>query len=186
MKTLTLLRHAKSGWDDPVARDFDRPLNDKGRRAAQTMGRHMRDEGLVFDHIVASPAVRVMETLDAIVSGYGRKLEPVWERRIYLASAATLLDVVHDLPDAPERVLLVGHNPGLEDLAMLLVPAGSGALRDRVEEKYPTATLAAMTLDADHWRDVAEGQARLDRYVRPRDLDPALGPDDMVTDPKRP
>lgn len=178
MKTLTLLRHAKSGWDDPVARDFDRPLNDKGRRAAQTMGRHMRDEGLVFDHIVASPAVRVMETLDAIASGYGRKLEPVWERRIYLASAATLLDVVHELPDGAQRVLMVGHNPGLEDLAMLLVPFGGGALRDRLEEKYPTATLAEMATGAERWRAVAEGQARLDRYVRPRDLDPALGPDE--------
>jgi phosphohistidine phosphatase len=178
LKTLTLLRHAKSGWDDPVARDFDRPLNDKGRRAAQTMGRHMRDEGLVFDHIIASPAVRVMETLDAIASGYGRKLVPVWERRIYLASAATLLDVVHDLPEEASGVLMVGHNPGLEDLAMLLVPAGSGDLRDRLEDKYPTATLAQVTIDVAGWRDVAEGQARLDRYVRPRDLDPTLGPDE--------
>lgn len=177
MKTLTLLRHAKSGWDDPVARDFDRPLNDKGRRAAQTMGRHLRDEGFAFDHVVASPAVRVMETLDAIASGYGRKLDPVWERRIYLASAATLLDVVHDLPDSAGHVLLVGHNPGLEDLAMLLVPPG-GTLRSRIEEKYPTATLARLATGATTWRDVAEGQARLERYVRPRDLDPTLGPDE--------
>ncbi|MGP4854847.1 SixA phosphatase family protein, partial [Klebsiella pneumoniae] len=66
MKTLTLLRHAKSGWDDPVARDFDRPLNAKGRRAAEVMGRHMRDAGFAFDHIVASHAIRVGETLDAI------------------------------------------------------------------------------------------------------------------------
>lgn len=178
MKTLTLLRHAKSGWDDPVSRDFDRPLNAKGKRAAQTIGRHMRDLDLAFDHVVASPAIRVGETLDAIEAGYGRKLGPVWERRIYLASAATLLDVVHELPDTAGRVLMVGHNPGLEDLVLMLVPEGVGDLRMLVEQKYPTATLAEMTLDAGRWNAVAAGGASLTRYVRPRDLDPALGPDE--------
>jgi len=178
LKTLTLLRHAKSGWDDPVSRDFDRPLNAKGRRAAETMGRHLRSLALDFDHVVASPAVRVVETLDAIVAGYGRTLAPVWERRIYLASAATLLDVVHELPAEAARVLLVGHNPGLEDLAMMLVPAAAEGPRARLEEKYPTATLAEMTLDIDAWDAAATGGATLTRFVRPRDLDPTLGPDE--------
>lgn len=178
MKTLTLLRHAKSGWDDPVTRDFDRPLNAKGKRAAQTVGRHLRDLGLEFDYVVASPAIRVGETLDAVVAGYGRKLAPVWERRIYLASAATLLDVVHELPADAERVLLVGHNPGLEDLVMMLVPHATDGLRALVEEKYPTATLAEMTLVADGWNTVATGGATLTRYIRPRDLDATLGPDE--------
>ena len=71
MKTLTLLRHAKSGWDDPVARDFDRPLNPKGQRAAAMVGRHMKALGLAFDHVVASPAARVVETLDHLGQGYG-------------------------------------------------------------------------------------------------------------------
>lgn len=178
MKTLTLLRHAKSGWDDPVARDFDRPLNAKGKRAAQAVGRRLRELDLTFDHVVASPAIRVGETLDAIVAGYGRKLAPVWERRIYLASAATLLDVVHELPASAERVLMVGHNPGLEDLVLMLVPAATGNLRGAVEEKYPTATLAEMTLDVASWDAVCAGGATLTRFIRPRDLDPALGPDD--------
>lgn len=178
MKTLTLLRHAKSGWDDPVARDFDRPLNAKGRRAAEVMGRHMRDAGFAFDHIVASPAIRVGETLDAIEAGYGRKLAPEWDRRVYLASAATLLDVVHGFDDGAARVLLVGHNPGLEDLVLMLVPEGAGALRGAVEAKYPTATLAEMTFPVDHWADVADGGGTLTRFVRPRDLDPTLGPDE--------
>ena len=178
MKTLTLLRHAKSGWDDPVTRDFDRPLNAKGKRAAQTVGRHMRDLGLEFDHVVASPAIRVGETLDAVTAGYGRKLAPVWERRIYLASSATLLDVVHELPADAERVLMVGHNPGLEDLVMMLVPQAADGLRALVEEKYPTATLAELTLAADTWDAVASGGATLTRYIRPRDLDATLGPDE--------
>ena len=130
MKTLTLLRHAKSGWDDPVARDFDRPLNPKGQRAAQTMGQHMRTLGLEFDHVLASPAVRVTETLEAVEAGYGTGLAPAWDKRIYLASSAMLLDLVRELPDALGRVLLVGHNPGLEDLALYLVPDDGGPSRD--------------------------------------------------------
>ncbi|EZP51011.1 MULTISPECIES: SixA phosphatase family protein [Sphingomonas] len=176
MKTLTLLRHAKSGWDDTVSRDFDRPLNAKGRRAAEAVGRHMRSLDLGFDHVVASPAVRVGETLDAIVAGYGRRLSPVWERRVYLASAATLLDLIHELPEGAERVLLVGHNPGLEDLALMLVPAAADGLRGQIEEKYPTATLAELSFDGG-WPSLAPGGATLTRFIRPRDLDPSLGPD---------
>lgn len=175
MKTLTLLRHAKSGWDDPVARDFDRPLNPKGQRAAAMVGRHMKALGLAFDHVVASPAARVVETLDHLGQGYGSELAPAWDKRIYLASPATLIDVVHDLPVAAEHVLLVGHNPGLEELVLQLVP--NGALRDQVAIKFPTATLAEMTFDVEGWREVQAGSAALTRFVRPRDLDPSLGPD---------
>lgn len=176
MKTLTLLRHAKSGGDDLVARDFDRPLNPKGRRAAAMVGRHLRSLGLEFDHVVASPAVRVQETLAEVGAGLGRTLAPAFDRRIYLASAATLLEVVRDLPDAAERVLLVGHNPGLEDLVLMLVPDGADGLRDEVERKYPTASVAEMSL-AGGWSEADSGAATLTRFIRPRDLDPTLGPD---------
>jgi phosphohistidine phosphatase len=176
MKTLTLLRHAKSGWDDPVARDFDRPLNPKGQRAAVAMGRYMKAEGLAFDQVVASPAVRVVETLEQLEGGYGSDLAPAWDQRIYLASPATLLDLVHNLPTAAEQVLLVGHNPGLEELVLLLVPEG-GAHREKVEMKFPTASLAEMRFDIDSWDEVAEASGALVRFTRPRDLDPSLGPD---------
>lgn len=172
MKTLTLLRHAKSGWDDMSLRDFDRRLNEQGKRAAAAIGRHMKDAGLAYDHVVASPAVRVTETLDGLESGYGKALIPRWDKRVYLASAATLLDLVHELPDEHAGVLLVGHNPGLEDLALLLA-ADPGAAKT----KYPTATLAELTI-GETWTDAAQGTATLTRFVRPRDLDPSLGPDD--------
>ncbi len=178
MKTLTLLRHAKSGWDDPALRDVDRPLNARGRRAAVTMGRHVRDLGLRFDRVIASPAVRVVQTVAEVERGLGRALSPEWDRRLYLASAATLLDVVHEGDAATDSLLLIGHNPGLEELALLLVPDDAGALRDAVEEKYPTATIAEITFDADDWRAVAPGAGRLTRFVRPRDVDPDLGPDE--------
>jgi phosphohistidine phosphatase len=178
MKTLTLLRHAKSGWDDPVLRDFDRPLNGKGKRAAQLVGRNWRSLGLAFDHAVASPAVRVVETIEQVAIGYGDSLAPALDRRIYLASATTLLDIVHELPTGADNVLLVGHNPGLEDLVLMLVPdSDEQPLRDDVEAKFPTASTAQLRFDVTDWPDVAAGSATLALFVRPRDLDPSLGPD---------
>jgi phosphohistidine phosphatase len=176
MKTLTLLRHAKSSWDDPVQRDFDRPLNQKGLRAARTMGDHCRREGLVWDHVIASPAVRCIETLDGFWDGYGKTLKPVWDRRVYLASCVTLLDLVHEAPEEAENLLLVGHNPGLEDLVLMLVPDDGEPLRDRLEEKMPTASVVTMC-GGDGWDSFATGKAKLIRFDRPRDLDASLGPD---------
>lgn len=176
MKKLTLLRHAKSSWDDPVQRDFDRPLNQKGRRAARTVGAHLRSAGMVWDHVIASPAARVVDTLDGIWDGYGRTLKPVWERRVYLASATTLLERLHEAPPEADSILLVGHNPGLEDLVLMLVPDEGEPLRDTLEEKFPTASVAVLEFEGD-WQDLAPRAARLVSFIRPRDLDPALGPD---------
>lgn len=178
MKTLTLLRHAKSTWTDPVARDFDRPLNPRGHRAARTIGREMRARGLAFDHVVASPAARVIETLDSVAEGYGGALHPDFDLRLYLASTETLLDIIHETDNAWRNLLIVGHNPGLENLALMLTEGGGDALRDEIAVKYPTATLAEIGLAADHWRAVAPGTGRVARFIRPRDLDPSLGPDE--------
>lgn len=174
MKRLTLLRHAKSDWDDPVARDFDRPLNRRGQRAALLMGRFAKTEGMAFDHLVASSALRVKETLDSFLEAYGRQIAPQWDRRIYLASSATLLDVVRDIPDSAGDALMAGHNPGLEDLILDMV--ADCPLRDSVEEKFPTASLAVLTFPVDRWADAGKGAA-LVSFTRPRDLDPALGPE---------
>jgi phosphohistidine phosphatase len=177
MKRLTLLRHAKSGDDEPLLRDFDRRLNAKGRRAARTVGEALRAEGLRFDAVLASPARRVVETLEEVAAGYGAPLAPRWERRIYLAAPDDLLDVVQAAPDDADSLLLVGHNPGLEQLVLALVPPGADGMRGQVQEKYPTATVAEIEFDADRWADVTEGRGRLTRFVRPRDLDPQLGPE---------
>jgi len=178
MKYLTLFRHAKSGWDDPVARDFDRPLNERGKIAAELIGQFAARQGMVFDHMISSPAVRCIDTLDAFFTGYGKTIEPQWDRRVYLASSATLLDVVRETPAHVQSLMLVGHNPGMEDLVLSLVPDdGSSPLRDLVEEKFPTASLAVLAWDSDNWADLREGGARLVQFTRPRDLDPALGPE---------
>ena len=178
MKTLILLRHAKSGWDDKIARDFDRPLNSKGERAARTVGRRLHDDGVRFDHIIASPAVRVRETLAQLWEGYGSSPDVAFDTALYLAPADSLLDHVQRTDDRIDRLLLVGHNPGLEDLVLTLIPDDpDDRLRDDVEEKFPTASLAVITLPVDSWGEVRAGSGQLERFIRPRDLDPALGPD---------
>lgn len=179
MKTLTLLRHAKSGWDDPELRDFDRPLNAKGQQVALAVGRNLKSMATKFDYVVASPAVRVVETLAQFRQGYGGSLAPAWDRRLYLASPASLLDVIHELPETASQALLIGHNPGLEELVLLLVPHGDNdPLREHVETKFPTASIAVLSFNIDHWVDVAQGGATLTQFIRPRDLDPRFGPDD--------
>ncbi|WP_420137600.1 SixA phosphatase family protein [Sphingomonas sp.] len=178
MKRLTLLRHAKSGDDGSVARDFDRPLNAKGRRAARAIGRHMREAGLRFDAVVASPALRVAETLQEVASGYGAALDPQWNKTLYLAPVSELLDAIHAAPPEADSLLLVGHNPGLEQLVLMLVPsADPNSPRDEIAIKYPTASLAELEFPVDRWDAVAADGGTLVRFVRPRDLDPALGPD---------
>jgi phosphohistidine phosphatase len=177
MKILTLLRHAKSGWDDPVSRDFDRPLNPRGRRAARTVGREMKAQGLAFDLVLASPARRVVETLEEVATAYG-PLDPNFDERLYLPATATLLEIVRAVPDEVERLLLVGHNPGFEDLALRIAGPGHDALRSALEIKYPTGTVAEIGLPAARWADLREGSGRIVRFIRPRDLDPELGPDE--------
>jgi phosphohistidine phosphatase len=178
LKSLTILRHAKSGWDAPVDRDFDRPINARGRRGAVLMGEYWAKSGWPLDWIIASPAVRVTETLDHFQPAAGlADLEPHWERRVYLASAATLLDVVREAGALGDHLMLVGHNPGLEDLAMMLVPYDTAnPARMAIEEKLPTAALVRITFAIDDWHDLTENSGTLDAFTRPRDLDPSLGP----------
>lgn len=176
MRTLFLLRHAKSDWADPGASDFERPLNPRGREAARAMGRELRRRGLAADCILASPAARVVETLAELADGYGGRMEVDYDPRLYLAPAETLLDLIRGAGEAHRRLLVVGHNPGMEQLALLLSRAG--ALRDQVAAKYPTGALAQISLPAAHWRDVGQGDGALELFLRPRDLASGLGPDD--------
>jgi phosphohistidine phosphatase len=184
MKRLTILRHAKSGWDDPVARDFDRPLNDRGKLAAQLIGMHAARLNLGVDYIWSSPAVRCGDTLDIFLPAADMSsIDLHWDRRIYLASSASLLDVLRDTPAGAQHVLMCGHNPGLEDLILGLVPDDGGptgdvVLRDSVEAKFPTAALATLDCAVTDWTALADGCATISAFVRPRDLSAELGPED--------
>jgi len=178
MKTLGIFRHAKSDWHDAVARDFDRPLNGRGRKGAVVMGRHIADQAWTWQRVLASPAVRSAQTIELAMADAHIDVPLEWDRRIYLASSAVLLDVLRDQPDDLDRIMMVGHNPGLEDVIFDLVPDdGTSPLRTIVEEKFPTATFAVLELAIDNWGDIDDGCARLVHLVRPRDLDPDLGPE---------
>jgi phosphohistidine phosphatase len=171
MKTLTLLRHAKSSWADPGADDFDRPLNERGVAAAQAIGRKMRALRLAFDSIVTSPATRAVETLAEASKGYGAPLEAAENGCVYLAPQKLLLEIVRATDDSVGRLLLVGHNPGFELLATSLTEGDESEERAAMAGKYPTGALAEIAFEVDHWQDVAPGGGRLVRFIRPRELE---------------
>src|SRR2546423_8442596 len=167
MKRLYVLRHAKSAWDDPALADHDRPLAPRGRRAAKAIGRHLRAEGVEPELVLCSSARRARETLERIEPALGRRRVRV-ERELYGAGADALLERLHAVPDAVASVMLIGHNPGLEDLVLSLArPADK---RDEIEAKFPTAALATLAFDGEHWADLCPDAADLVAYVRPRDL----------------
>jgi phosphohistidine phosphatase len=169
VKSLTILRHAKSSWDDPVA-DFDRALNERGRKAAVAVGEALKRRGAKFDCVIASPARRVRQTLDQLSEGYGEPLDVHFDERIYLASEDNLLDLVRGITDNVRSALIVGHNPGLHRLALLLTRDG-GALRQRIADKFPTAAAATVELAAKRWSEIEPGSGELSALILPRDLD---------------
>jgi len=172
VKKLIVLRHAKSSWTEPNTDDFDRPLNERGWKAARRMGRELKHRKMSFDLCVASPAERVRETLDGLAEGYGDFPFPVrFEPQIYLADTVTLMELVQHLADDLETVLLVGHNPGLERLLALLTHDDGRGLRDRVTNKFPTAALAVIELAAISWTAVEPADGRLAELILPKELD---------------
>jgi phosphohistidine phosphatase len=167
VKRLFLLRHAKSAWDDPARRDRDRPLTPRGRKAARRVGRWAKKHGIRPQLVVCSNAVRAQQTLQRVLPGLG---EPaVWtEVTLYAAGAETLLARIRTLPDEVDEAMLVGHNPGLMDLVLLL--AAPSPLRDRAGVNVPTGALAELEADVECWADVSPGKALLTRLVVPREL----------------
>jgi phosphohistidine phosphatase len=167
VRRLHLLRHAKSSWNDPVLRDRDRPLAPRGRRATMRIASWAGAHDVRPRLVVTSSAVRAQETLQGVLPALG---DPeVWvELALYAASADMLIQRVRALPDEAEEAMLVGHNPGLGNLLVLL--AEPGKLRERAETKVPTGALATLDADVACWADVEPGGARLVSFVVPREL----------------
>ncbi len=170
MKTLFLLRHAKSSWETEGQRDFDRPLNPRGRAAAAAMAQHIAAEHIVPDVVLVSPAVRTRQTAQLVHGGQTRWPAPRFVDEIYMASGETLLGLVRAAPPDAASLMLIGHNPGLEDLAFQLINTGAAELRQRLDEKFPTATLCALVFEGDSWEDIASKSATLTQFTRPRDI----------------
>jgi phosphohistidine phosphatase len=167
MKHLFLLRHAKSSWDDPTLADHDRPLAPRGRRAAKVMAEHLERKRIAPELVLCSPARRTRETLARIERGLGGKTDVRIDSELYAVSAAALLEVLHEVPDEVESVMLIGHNPGIQDLALSLARAGSEV--SRVRSKFPTAALATLQFNGG-WHELAPGRAELVSFVKPKEV----------------
>lgn len=171
MKTLYLLRHAKSSWKTAGLADIDRPLNKRGQRAAKAIGEHMRERKIALDQVLCSPSQRTRETLERLERALPASLPVRVEKAVYLAEAPLLLRRVRRLSDSLASVMIVGHNPGLEELAAILADGTEGAdtsTRERMAEKFPTGALATLSADIDHWHDLAAGGAHLRGFFVPQ------------------
>jgi len=161
MKTLLLLRHAKSSWKEIGMRDFDRPLNERGRRAAPLIGHYLHAQKLAPDLVLSSPAERARQTAALVIESAALAAPLRYDERIYEASVDQLLEVIAQTSDSTGTLLLVGHNPGMEELIQRLTGAS---------ERMRTATLARIDLNTEEWSKVRAGAGRLAFAVSPKDL----------------
>jgi len=173
MRRLMLLRHAKSSWANPGQGDFERPLAPRGLKAAPRMARYMADHGLVPQSVICSPARRTRATLDLMLDILPPPAAVRLEEGLYEAGVDALLAAVRASDDAHGTLMIVGHNPTLQDSALLFANKTGSELRRILREKFPTGALAVIDFDTDHWRDAAPASGTLSVFVRPRDLEPS-------------
>jgi phosphohistidine phosphatase len=166
---LFVLRHAKSSWDDPELSDHDRPLAPRGHRAAKVIGEHIRASGLEPDLVLCSSSRRTRETLELVNPSGERMIEP----ELYAASAATVIGRLRQVPKDTTSVMMIGHNPAMQQLVLQLAGTSAAAADahaiDEVRRKFPTGALAALTFDCA-WGELSPGSARLTSFVRPKQL----------------
>jgi phosphohistidine phosphatase len=158
--SIYLLRHAKSSWDDPGLADHDRPLAPRGVRNASSLAAHIRAEEIAPELVLCSSALRTRETLAAILGAFDHELVAEIEDDLYGASATVLLERLRSVPETVGSVMLVGHNPGLEELAAMLAVG-------EAPERMPTSALVALSTTAQ-WPDLAEGSCHLESVTIPR------------------
>lgn len=154
VKTLFLVRHAKSSWDNPALSDFERPLNDRGKRDAPRMGKRLKEKDVVIDLMVSSPAKRAIATckkIAEILSFPGEKIN--LNEKLYHASEDKMLDIVHDIKDHHNRVMIFGHNPGLTDFV--------NSLANENINNVPTCGIVACSFPVDSWKDVDWGNGKM-------------------------
>jgi phosphohistidine phosphatase len=171
MRQLLLLRHAKSSWDNPALDDFDRPLAPRGRKAAERMGRELAARDWLPQRALVSPSARTRATWELVAAELPDPASADFPDTLYAASAEKILSEVQRTPKAVKTLLVLGHNPGLEDLARRLAGENSQAKAfRRLGEKFPTAALARFEFDGT-WAGLVFGGARLTHCLRPKDLD---------------
>ena len=159
MKTLLLLRHAKSSWKDSTQADYDRPLNHRGRDSATLVRRFLKDRKLRPGLVLSSPALRTRQTVAFVFEGSSPEIR--YDDGLYLASVGKLLEVISCVEGNCDQVVVVGHNPGLEELLLRLTG---------VDQRFPTAALASIALDIDQWPAIFEARGQLDWFITPKQL----------------
>jgi len=162
MKTLLLLRHAKSSPIDPAGQDVERPLNDRGKREAELIADFIRRQNTPIDLIVCSPAIRAKQTMELVFATNQPSPEVRFDRRIYDAAPTQLLEVISGVEDERRCLLIVGHNPGMEELLTLLLGE---------EQHMPTAALAKVALSSENWNQLQPGKGILETLVTARGLE---------------
>lgn len=170
MKSLFLLRHAKADVARIGQKDIDRPLNQHGRQAARAMGEYLAKSGLLPQHVLCSSARRTQETLHQIrlILTAGARIDICEE--LYLVEPAQIISLVSGINFSTDRLMIIGHNPGLETLVGTFSIGAGNAATGRVFKEFATGALAVFTIDIEDWRDIAAGSARLELLVQPRDL----------------
>ncbi len=160
MKRLLVFRHAKSSWDNPNLSDFERPLNDRGRKAAPFMGKLLLERDLLPDFILSSPAKRAKQTSKHFKKAAGLDREIKFDKRIYEASPNALVHIISETKDKHQSAMIVGHNTGFEDLVLALTGK---------YERMPTAAVAVVDFDVESWSEIRKGSGILIEVLRPRE-----------------
>lgn len=175
MLRLWLLRHAKSAWDDPDLDDFARPLSPRGKKACRRLARHMAERGIRPDLVLCSPATRTRQTWERLekrlANGQAEPIKTRFDAKLYLAEPATLLALTRAVPAACREVLVIGHNPGLEEFAQRLTGSSAGDALARLDEKYPTGALAEFCFPLKSWSQMTPGSGFLASFVTPSQLE---------------
>jgi phosphohistidine phosphatase len=170
-KQLILLRHAKSAWDDPSLADFDRPLSSRGRKAAPVVGAYLARRGMLPGLVLTSSARRAVETLDLVSAGWTAKPTVRKLKSLYLAMPREMLRRVQAIGREPDRVMLVGHNPGIADLASWLCSQGKAEQRAKLARKLPTGAIAVLEFDVEDWSEVDAETGKLIDFATPKQIE---------------
>ena len=171
MLTLTLFRHAKSSWAHPSLEDFDRPLAPRGEQAAPLMGAFLAERGLIPDLVLCSASRRTRQTRSLAFGQVKSRPETQFLDEAYHATVPALKAIIRGAPDGTRHLMLIGHNPGLQALALELIGGGDPAGRRGVAHKFPSAAVAVMTFDAANWAGIRAGGAYLTIFTTPKQLD---------------
>ncbi len=171
MRRLLLFRHSKSERSEPGIRDPERALTGRGREDAGLIGAYLVRHGFIPDRVLVSTAVRSQETWKHAAPAFRPQPAAVAEQRLYGATPKAILDVIKEIPDGVHTLLVIGHNPGLHELAAMLIASGDIETREQLREKFPTSGLAIIDFAFDDWGQLHARAGRLERFISPRTLD---------------